>query len=237
MASRSLRKETELPWEERAAVSRHGPEGGLPSPDPGPESQEPSPKFEDVRKSSPVKVMVKKSKPVHGISVPNQLIERRIHRVRDQKVMLDEDLAELYRVPTSRLNEQVTRNLDRFPQDFMFRLTHEEALALRSQNAILKSGRGQHRKYLPRAFTEHGVLMLSSVLHSERAIQVNIAIMRAFVRLRELATSHAELTRKLNALEVKYDVQFKVVFDAIRALTEPYLKPRRRIGFKPDDEL
>jgi hypothetical protein len=178
--------------------------------------------------------MAKKSNPPTEISIPNQLIERRIYLVRDQKVMLDEDLAELYAVPTSRLNEQVTRNLDRFPEDFMFQLSREEALSLRSQNAILKSGRGQHRKYAPRAFTEHGILMLSSVLRSERAVQVNIAIMRAFVRLRELATSHAELTRKLNALEEKYDVQFKVVFDAIRALMDADIKPRRRIGFKPE---
>jgi hypothetical protein len=176
--------------------------------------------------------MAKKSSPSTEISIPDQLIERRIYLVRDQNVMLDEDLAELYSVPTSRLNEQVTRNLDRFPEDFMFQLTREEALSLRSQNAILKSGRGRHRKYLPRAFTEHGILMLSSVLRSERAVQVNIAIMRAFVRLRELAASHADLTRKLNALEAKYDVQFKVIFDAIRALMEADVKPRRRIGFK-----
>jgi hypothetical protein len=180
--------------------------------------------------------MAKKSSPSTEISIPNQLIERRIYLVRDQKVMLDEDLAELYGVPTKRLNEQVTRNLHRFPEDFMLQLTPDEALALRSQNATLKSGRGQHRKYVPRAFTEHGILMLSSVLRSERAVQVNIAIMRAFVRLRELATSHAELTRKLNALEAKYDVQFKVVFDAIRALMDADVKPRRRIGFKPDEQ-
>jgi hypothetical protein len=178
--------------------------------------------------------MSKKNKVSREITVASQVIEQRIYLVRDQKVMLDEDLAELYGVLTKRLNEQVTRNLDRFPDDFMFQLTREEALALRSQNATLKSRRGHHRKYVPRAFTEHGILMLSSVLRSERAVQVNIAIMRAFVRLRELATSHAELTRKLNALEAKYDAQFKVVFDAIRALMEADIKPRRRIGFKPN---
>jgi hypothetical protein len=178
--------------------------------------------------------MSKSCKPSADVSIPNQLIERHIYVVRYRKVMLDEDLAELYGVPTSRLNEQVTRNLDRFPEDFMFQLTHEEALALRSQNAILKSGRGQHRKYKPRAFTEHGILMLSSVLRSDRAVQVNIAIMRAFVRLRELTSRHAELTRKLNALEARYDAQFRAVFDAIRALMTADSKPRRRIGFKLD---
>ena len=116
--------------------------------------------------------------------VPHQRIAQRIYRIRAQKVMLDEDLAELYGVPTKRLNEQVTRNINRFPEDFMFRLTREEDQALRSQNATLK-GRGQHRKHHPPAFTKHGILMLSSVLRSEQAVQVNIAIMRAFVRLRQ----------------------------------------------------
>ena len=151
--------------------------------------------------------MAKKSESSTEISIPNQLIERRIYLVRDQKVMLDEDLAELYDVPTSRLNEQVTRNLDRFPEDFMFQLSREEALSLRSQNAILKSGRGQHRKYVPRAFTEHGILMLSSVLRSERAVQVNIAIMRAFVRLRELATSRAHPETELPRGKIRRPVQ------------------------------
>jgi hypothetical protein len=165
--------------------------------------------------------------------IPAESIVSRIYLIRGQKVMLDSDLAELYEVSTHRLNEQITRNLSRFPDDFVFRLTRAEADSLRSQNAILKLGRGQHRKYRPRAFTEHGILMLSSVLRSERAVQVNIAIMRAFVRLRQLAASHVELTRKLDALEEKYDTQFKVVFDAIRALMATDAKPRRRIGFKP----
>ena len=169
------------------------------------------------------------------LTVSSEAIEQRIYFVRDQEVMLDGDLAELYGVPTSRLNEQVTRNLDRFPGDFMFQLSREETLSLRSQNAILKKGRGQHRKYVPRAYTEHGILMLSSVLRNERAVQVNIAIMRAFVRLRGLAASHAGLTRKLSALEKKYDARFRVVFDAIRALMEIESKPRRRIGFNPDE--
>jgi len=146
--------------------------------------------------------------------------------------MLDSDLAELYGVPTRRLNEQVGRNIARFPEDFMFRLSREEAQALRSQIAILKTGRGQHRKYVPRAFTEHGILMLSSVLRSKRAIQVNIAIMRAFVRLREMIGTNKTLARRLNKLEKKYDAQFRVVFDAIRELMAEPEPKSHRIGFK-----
>ncbi len=164
------------------------------------------------------------------------MIERRIYLIRGQKVMLDRDLAELYGVPTGRLNEQVKRNRKRFPVDFMFRLTLKEAnaiLALRSQNAILK--RGQHVKYAPHAFTEQGVAMLSSVLKSERAVQVNIVIMRAFVKLREFLTFHRDFAQKLDALEKKYrkhDLQIKAVFDAIRKLVEaPPNPPKRRVGF------
>jgi len=145
--------------------------------------------------------------------------------------MLDADLADLFGVPTKRLNEAVRRNASRFPDDFMFQLSRDEIDSLRSQNATLKPGRGKHRKYLPFAFTEQGVSMLSSVLNSERAIQVNIAIMRAFVLLRRMLLSNEELARKVDALERKYDARFKVVFDAIRALMEPPKKPSRRIGF------
>ena len=145
--------------------------------------------------------------------------------------MLDSDLAEIYEVPAKRLNEQVRRNIKRFPPDFMFQLTPEEFTSLRSQNATLKIGRGQHRKYLPYAFTEQGVAMLSGVLNSERAIDVNVAIMRAFVKLREFTMTHKELSRKLNAMEKKYDTQFKVVFDAIRQLMTPPESKRRKIGF------
>ena len=146
--------------------------------------------------------------------------------------MLDTDLAVLYGVPTKRLNEQVMLNKKRFPSDFMFQLTAEEVERLRSQFATLNPGRGQHRKYLPYAFTEQGVAMLSSVLHSERAIQVNIAIMRAFVQLREMIGSNKGLARRLNELEKKYDSQFRVVFEAIRELmTEPEPKVKQ-IGFK-----
>jgi phage regulator Rha-like protein len=147
-------------------------------------------------------------------------IEQSILLIRHQKVMLDSDLAELYGVSTKRLNEQVKRNRARFPGDFMFQLTVSETEILRSQFATSKKG-GGGRRYLPYAFTEQGVAMLSSVLNSERAIQVNIEIMRAFVRLRRILASHAALTRKLDALEKKYDAQFKVVFDAIRELMKP----------------
>ena len=161
-------------------------------------------------------------------------IERQIYSIHGHRVMLDINLAELYGVPTKRLNEQVKRNLRRFPRDFMFRLTLAEGravMALRSQFATLK--RGQHRKYAPYAFTEQGVAMLSSVLNSERAITVNIAIMRAFVRMREIAAHHRDLARKLKEMERKYDTQFRQVFEAIHQLLEPPPEPveRRRIGF------
>lgn len=154
--------------------------------------------------------------------------------IRGHKVILDEDLATLYGVETRALNQAVKRNPARFPDDFMFQLTAEEVASLRSQHVILKPGRGQHRKYLPYAFTEQGVAMLSSVLRSDRAIHVNVEIMRAFVRLRQLLASNQELARKLAALERKYDAQFKVVFDAIRELMAPPNPPKKRpIGFAP----
>jgi len=161
------------------------------------------------------------------------VIERRIYLIRGQKVMLDSDLAELYGVVTKALNQAVRRNLGRFPGDFMFQLTAEEADSLRSQIVTLKTtGRGRHRKYLPYVFTEQGVAMLSSVLNSEGAIEANIVIMRAFVRLREMMLSNDELNRKINALEQKYDEKFKVVFAALRKLIAAPEKPRREIGFK-----
>lgn len=149
--------------------------------------------------------------------------------------MLDSDLAELYEVPTRRLNEQVKRNITRFPADFMFQLTDKEADNLRSQIATSSSAHGG-RRYLPFVFTEQGVAMLSSVLNSERAVQVNIAIMRAFVKLREMIASHKDLARKLDSLEKKYDAQFKIVFDAIRELMKPPEKPKRKIGFLRENE-
>ena len=178
--------------------------------------------------------MVRENKPL----VPIERIERSILLIRGQKVMIARDLAYLYGVTTKVLNQAVKRHKDRFPEDFMFQLTMEEAKiwwtevrgsGLRSQIVTLK--RGQHIKYRPYAFTEHGILMLSSVLNSERAVQVNIEIMRTFVRLRRMLASHAELARKLEALEKRYDAQFKIVFDAIRELMRPPEPKKRPIGF------
>ena len=169
--------------------------------------------------------------------VPMEVVKSRIYLIRGQKVLLDSDLAELYGVETKRLNEQVRRNLARFPADFMFQLNDQEVAGLRSQFATLKSGRGAHRKYVPCAFTEQGIAMLSSVLNSARAEQVNIAIMRAFVQMRELAVSNRELARKLDELEKKHaehDRQFVAVFDTIRQMIMPEQKKGRKIGFEPD---
>ena len=166
-----------------------------------------------------------------------QAIEPRILLLRGQRVMLDADLARLYEVEVKALNQAVRRNSARFPADFMFRLTWEEAERSRSQIVTLKGagGRGRNIKYPPCAFTEQGVAMLSSVLKSERAVQVNVEIMRAFVRLRELVAHNRELARRLDDLESKYDRQFKVVFDAIRELmAPPPPAPKRRIGFVQD---
>src|SRR5437899_1992483 len=159
-------------------------------------------------------------------------VERRIFLVRGQKVMLDADLAELYRVPTKSLNLAVKRNADRFPEDFMFQLTDDDVAGLRFHFETSNRGRGG-RRYAPYAFTDAGVATLSSCRRSPPAVPVNIAIMRTFVRLREMLLSNAELARKLAALENKYDAQFKVVFDAIRELMLPPDPPRRKIGFHP----
>jgi hypothetical protein len=157
-------------------------------------------------------------------------VERRILLLRGQKVMLDFDLAELYGVETRALKQAVRRNLDRFPADFMFELSAAEIKSLVSQTVI--PSRGKFGGATPMAFTEQGVAMLSSVLRSPRALKVNIAIMRTFVRLREMLLSNADLARKLADLENKYDAQFKVVFDAIRELMlPPAAPPKRQIGF------
>src|SRR5205814_3659838 len=156
--------------------------------------------------------------------VPSELIEQKIYLIRGHKVMLDSDLAELYDVTTGNLNLAVRRNPKRFPEDFMFELSRKETQSLLLQNARAK-GRGG-RRTPPFAFTEQGVSMLSSVLNSERAIEVNIAIMRAFVRLRAMLATHADLARRLNELEQKYDEQFRVVFEAIRELMAPSQCPR-----------
>ncbi|MDD5154136.1 MAG: ORF6N domain-containing protein [Desulfovibrionales bacterium] len=158
-----------------------------------------------------------------------EVVQRQIIVIRGEKVMLDRDLAELYGVETKQLKRAVRRNIDRFPPDFMFELTKEEYDALRRQFGALK--RGEHAKYLPIAFTEQGVAMLSSVLNSKRAIEVNILIMRAFVQLRQMISSHKDLLRKVEEIEKKYDEQFQVVFEAIKQLMIPTEKPKRKIGF------
>jgi hypothetical protein len=173
----------------------------------------------------------KKQSVASDLVVPVEMIERRIYFVREQKVLLDSELAELYQVPTKVFNQAVRRNRTRFPKDFMFQLSRDEDESLRSQIVTSKIGRGG-RRYRPYVFTEQGVAMLSSVLNSERAVQVNIAIMRAFVRLREMVGSNKELATKLEALEKKYDGQFRVVFQAIRKLMQPPPSTTsRRIGF------
>lgn len=163
--------------------------------------------------------------------IPHEKIESRIYLVRDKKVMLDRDLAELYGVDTKQLKRQVRRNIGRFPSDFMIELTKEETESLRSQIGTLK--RGEHSKYLPYAFTEQGVAMLSSVLNSERAIQVNIQIMRAFMNLRHMALSYKEIWKKIEGMEKKYDESFKVVFDTLKSilLAGPE-KLKKKIGFE-----
>jgi hypothetical protein len=161
------------------------------------------------------------------------LIERRIVLLRGERVMLSTDLAALYGVEPRALVQAVKRNLDRFPDDFMFQLTREELANLKSQ--IVISSWGGLRRASPYAFTEQGVAMLSSVLRSPRAIAVNVEIMRAFVRLRRMLASNAELARRLDELERKYDAQFKNVFDAIRALMAPSERARRSIGFRVEE--
>jgi hypothetical protein len=195
-----------------------------------------------------------------GTPVVEERIESRIYLIRGAKVMLSTHLAELYEVAPRVLLQAIKRNLKRFPEDFMFQLTWDESNLLKSQSVTLKEksthnlrahrgalikqaepdsrsqivilNRGKNIKYLPYAFTEQGVAMLSSVLRSDRAIYVNIEIMRAFVRLRHMLATHTDLARKLTSLEKKYDAQFKVVFDAIRELMRPpALKTKRKIGF------
>jgi hypothetical protein len=177
--------------------------------------------------------------PNTSISLPDESIEDTILLIRGKRVILDHDLAKLYGVATRVLNQAAQRNLDRFPEDFMFQLTKAETeewqdlQRLRSQNVILKKARGTHRKYQPYAFTEHGILMLSSVLKSQRAVQVNIQIMRTFVRLRQMLASNKTLIERLDKLEEHYDGKFKMVFRAIRQLMNPRAVKRKPIGFLP----
>lgn len=168
---------------------------------------------------------------VDKLFVPLERIERAILLIRGHKVMLDKDLAGLYGVTTTNLNKAVSRNIDRFPPDFMLQLSKQEMNNLKFHFGT--SSWGGTRK-LPRAFTEQGVAMLSSILQNKRAALVNIEIMRTFVRLRRMLASNADLARKLNDLEKKYNLQFKAVFDAIRQLMTPTLPPRRPIGFRQE---
>ena len=177
-----------------------------------------------------------------GLTVPMERITQTILLIRGHKVILDEDLAEMYQVETKALNRAIKRNLDRFPEDFILQLTADEFANLRYQSGAsnLRSQSGTSRwggrRYSPYAFTEQGVAMLSSVLHSKRAVMVNIEIMRAFVRLRQMLASNADLARKLATLEKKYDAQFKAVFDAIRELMAPPPTRKRPIGFASWEE-
>ncbi|MDR2206260.1 MAG: ORF6N domain-containing protein [Flavobacteriaceae bacterium] len=165
-----------------------------------------------------------------------QTIQTKIHEIRGQKIILDFDLAEMYGVETKYLKRAVRINLKRFPPDFMFELTKTEWESLRCNFSTLETGRGKHPKYLPFAFTEQGVAMLSSVLNSDKAIEVNILIMRAFVFIRQYALSHQDLTEKLKKLEQKYNKQFKDIYEVLNFLTQEKQKQidfdnRKRIGF------
>jgi hypothetical protein len=168
--------------------------------------------------------------------IPVERIERAILSLRGEKVMLDADLADIYGVTTKTLNQAVKRNASRFPADFMFQLTEIEKSEVVTNCDHL--ARLKFSPYLPHAFTEHGALMLANVLNSERAAQTSVQVVRAFVKLRQMLASNADLARKLAAMEKKYDAQFKVVFDAIRQLMSPPAKPKREIGFhvKHDDD-
>ena len=169
--------------------------------------------------------------------VPIERIERSILFIRGEKVMLDSDLAEIYGVETKALNQAVKRNASRFPEDFMFRLTTGDVSELNRSQIVTGSQKHRDPRFPPYAFTEHGALMLANVLNSDRAALTSVLVVRAFVRLRQLLSSNADLARKLESLEQKYDAQFKVVFDAIRQLMSPPARPKREIGFhvKYDD--
>ncbi len=156
------------------------------------------------------------------------VVEKKILLIRGQKVILDVDLAELYCVTTKVFNQAVKRNVDRFPKDFMFQLTADEARTIRSQ--FVTASR-RNIRYVPYAFTEHGIIMAASILNSQRAIDASVYVVRAFIKLREMIASHKDLMKKLNDLEKKYDGQFQIVFEAIRQLIEVEEKPKRKIGF------
>ncbi len=164
-----------------------------------------------------------------GSIIPSGFIENKIYLIQGEKMMLDSELAELYGVTTKRLNEQVKRNIDRFPSDFMFQLTEAEKSEVVANCYHLKKLKFSHN--LPYAFTEHGAIMVASVINSKIAVDASINIVRAFIKLRQMLSSNAELAKKLENLEKKYDAQFKIVFDAIRRLMAPPDKPARKIGF------
>lgn len=170
--------------------------------------------------------------PLNNIVIPDEVVMSKIYVIRDQKVMLDEDLAELYGVETRRLNEQVRRNIDRFPGDFMFALNEQEFADLKSQNATSSWG---GRRKLPNAFTEHGVLMLSSVLNSKQAIQVNIQIMRIYTRIREMLIAHKDMFIRVEQVEkhlMKHDQKIELLFTYLSKFIEKEEQPRTEIGFK-----
>jgi len=169
------------------------------------------------------------------LAITPERIERAILLIRGQRVMLDADLAELYGVLTKALNQAVKRNPDRFPPDFMFRLTRREKREVVTNCDHLR--RLKFSPALPSAFTEHGALMLANVLNSRRAVEVSVFIVRAFLKLRAMLASNRELARRLDEMERKYDTQFKVVFEAIRGLMKPDQKPRRRIGFRAGNDV
>lgn len=174
--------------------------------------------------------------PIKNKIIPDDMVINKIYMLRGQKIMLDQDLAELYGIETRRLNEQVKRNSDRFPDDFMFVLKEGELEDLMSQNATSSWG---GRRKLPNAFTEHGVLMLSSVLNSKQAIQVNIQIMRIYTRVREMLTGHKDLTVKVEQMEkqlMKHDQKIQGLFSYLSQFVEREKKPRTEIGFKRKDE-
>ena len=176
-------------------------------------------------------------KKTNEVSIPEEVIISKIYLIRSHKVMVDSDLAELYGVETKRLNEQIKRNQDRFPGDFMFTLTAEEWQNLKSQNATSRSWGG--RRKLPNVFTEHGVLMLSSVLNSEQAIKTNIQIMRIYTKMRQMLITHQDLLLKFNELEAKvgkHDQSISQIFAYLKQLLQEQSEPREPIGFKTHQE-
>jgi phage regulator Rha-like protein len=169
--------------------------------------------------------------------IPIEAIQQKIYLIKGQKVMLDEDLAQLFGVTTKRLNERVRRNVKKFPYDCIFQLSAEEHESLRSQIATLKQGRGRHRKYAPYVFTEHGAIMLATILNSPAAIEASIQVGRAFVKLREILSTHKKLAAQMHQLEKKIEEQdgkIYTIFDAIRQLMTAPQKKRRKIGFGRD---